>query len=113
MRRSKAKANNPPKQIKAAAQNSTEHADLYEAALKDKVSSIKSVAATEQLSPELEWTEAVAPIKGGAAMLVQDRVRTNSKRGLNAAQRRAKRAGMPVSLRRGERWKRRLPEVCW
>jgi hypothetical protein len=35
------------------------------------------------------------------------------KRLLRGAQRRAKRRGMQVSLRRGERWKRRLPEVCW
>jgi hypothetical protein len=104
---------------KAAARYSAEHAGLYEATPEDKIPSVRLVTATEQLPPELESTEAIsvrpamASIKGGAAMLIQERVRTKGKRGLNAAQRRAKRNGVPVPLQRGERWKRRLPEVCW
>lgn len=39
--------------------------------------------------------------------------RANDKHVLSGAQRRAKRHGLTVPLERGERWKRRLPKVCW
>jgi hypothetical protein len=39
--------------------------------------------------------------------------KAKDKRVLNGAQRRAQRRGLPTPLRCGERWKRRLPEVCW
>jgi len=45
--------------------------------------------------------------------VVHPRQRTKDKRVLSSAQRRAKRHGLPVPLKRGERWKRRLPQVCW
>ena len=49
------------------------------------------------------------PIEG----VVHPRQRTKDKRVLSSAQRRAKRHGLPVPLKRGKRWKRRLPQVCW
>jgi hypothetical protein len=39
--------------------------------------------------------------------------RAKDKHVLSGAQRRAKRHGLTVPLERGERWKRRLPKVCW
>jgi hypothetical protein len=45
--------------------------------------------------------------------VVHPRPRTNDKRVLSSAQRRAKHHGLPTPLKRGERWKRRLPQVCW
>ena len=39
--------------------------------------------------------------------------RAKDKGVLSGAHRRAKRYGLPVPLKRGERWKRRLPQVCW
>jgi hypothetical protein len=39
--------------------------------------------------------------------------KAKGKRVLSGADRRAKRSLLPVPLKRGERWKRRLPEVCW
>jgi hypothetical protein len=44
--------------------------------------------------------------------VVHPRQRTKDNR-VRGAQRRAKRHGFPVPLRRGERWKRHLPKVCW
>jgi hypothetical protein len=44
--------------------------------------------------------------------VVHPRQRTKDNR-VRGAQRRAKCHGLPVPLRRGERWKRRLPKVCW
>ncbi len=45
--------------------------------------------------------------------VVHPRQRTKDKRVLSSAQRRAKRHGLPIPLMRSERWKRRLPQVCW
>jgi hypothetical protein len=39
--------------------------------------------------------------------------RAKDKRVHSGAHRRAKRYGLPVPLKRGERWKRRLPQICW
>ncbi len=43
----------------------------------------------------------------------EHRERSKDKCVLSGAQRRAKRHGLPISLQRSERWKRRLPKACW
>ncbi len=43
----------------------------------------------------------------------EHRERAKDKGVLSGAQRRAKRHGLPVPFKRGERWKRHLPQVCW
>jgi hypothetical protein len=48
----------------------------------------------------------------GGAEAVEDRKRTKGKQAFRAAHRRAERRGEAMRLRPGERWKRRLPEVC-
>lgn len=57
--------------------------------------------------------QAEAPRQSGPGIETTERQSIKKKRALMVASRRAKRRGEPLPLRAGERWKRRLPRVCW
>jgi hypothetical protein len=59
-------------------------------------------------------TSPVTPPRwSGAEAVKQDRMRAGDIRVLRGARRWAERRGEAMMLRPGERWKRRLPPVCW
>jgi hypothetical protein len=118
VRRSTAKADNRPQRPRAETQPHTEDANSHEIALEGQTSPVMLAAETEQPLPDMKWAEegrhlASTIAMGDTAVSMHARGRAKDKRGLSPVQCRAKRRGMPIPLRRGERWKRRLPEVCW
>jgi hypothetical protein len=65
-------------------------------------------------SPEASPVQpATMPSVGGAEPNMAIRKSTKHKRVFKVALRGVKRRGEAIPLRPGERWKRRLPEVCW
>ncbi len=117
-RRSRAKGDNLPQRLRAETQPHAEDTNSHEIAPEGQTSPVILAAETEQLLPNMKWAEtgghlASTVAMGDTAVSTHARGRAKNKRGLSPVQCRAKRRGTPIPLRRGERWKRRLPEVCW
>jgi hypothetical protein len=117
-RRSKAKGDNRSQRLRAETQPHAEDANPHEIAPEGQTSPVTLAVETEQPLLDTKWVEAGGHLAstiamGDTAVSTHTRGRAKDKRGLSPVQCRAKRRGMPIPLQRGERWKRRLPEVCW
>jgi hypothetical protein len=116
-RRSKAKGDNRPQRLRAETQPHAEDANSHEIAPEGQTSPVILAAEIEQPLPDMKWAEAGGHLAstiamGDTAVSTHARGRAKDKRGLSPVQCRAKRRGMPIPLRRGERWKRRLPKCA-
>jgi hypothetical protein len=108
-----------PRQPRAEARQAAKHISSTRSTQVVETSSPPSAEVRKQQRADVRPAErgvtAPAMMQTGSRIgaVEHHREGAKDKRVLSRAQRWAKRHGLPVPLKRGERWKRRLPQVCW
>ena len=98
-----------PRQPKGAVRKTAMHVGLSGTT---RVSEISALPSADSAEGDVTASTMI-PTGNRLVAVGQNHERAKDKRVLSGAQRRAKRHCLPIPLRRSERWKRRLPEVCW